>query len=178
MKKILLVSLILALVSLGAFAQTKTSDEMVSIPKSQLTAQQLASVQQANLQSKIEQYGKWVGLGKEVGEAVNGSLSALTKQAEEFSKTGVGKFTMFMIAWKVLGNDLTQFVVGVPLFAVGFVVWIISFWKNGLPRQDLLSVSADGKKEYRTENPDSEQQIGHFVVLLIWGILCVFLIFA
>ncbi len=185
MRRLLFV--LVAFVVLAGFVQPVLAqtapgqEEMVSVPKSQLTASQIATVEQDNLKRRIETYGKWVGLGKEVGEAVNGSLGALTKQADEFSKTGVGQFTMILIAWKVIGTDLIQFLVGVPLLLVGFVIWTYSYYKNCIPRRVLKEerdIHDGGKvREYEADEPDKEEQFTHFVVLLVWVVVCTLIIF-
>jgi hypothetical protein len=113
-------------------AQTNNQDETILVRKSDLPAevvQQLQSKQQlAEMSQKLETYGKWVGIGKELGTAVNESMSALTTQADKFSKTDVGKFTMFMVAYKVLGNDAIALVKRLIMIPIGIVVLIVGTW--------------------------------------------------
>src|SRR3990167_10096299 len=87
-----------------ALARLHSRDEQVQVPRSSLTAQQEADLKLQEAETKIEIAGKWVGLGKEVGEAFNGALSALTNQADKASKTNIGQFAMFIVAFKVLGD--------------------------------------------------------------------------
>ncbi len=172
-----LVAICIILVMPGmATAQQQGKEEMVSIPKSQLTPAQIQQVEETNLQNKIAAYGKWVGLGKEIGDAVNGSLGALTDQADKLSKTDVGKFTMFMVAWKVLGTDLIQFLIGVPFLFFGLIFWAISFRKNALPYLALAREQGD-KKEYEIVEPGEMQQWGHVVALLILILVSMLVIF-
>jgi muconolactone delta-isomerase len=83
------------LVAVPATAQVR--DSMVAVPASLLTADQKAQMEVAATQAKIQTYGKWVGLGKEVGEAVNSSLAAVTDQTARFADTKVGKVTMALV---------------------------------------------------------------------------------
>ena len=148
MKRIaLLFALLLAVMPVESVqSQTQQKDEIVSIRKSELTPQQAASIEQQNMQNKIETYGKWVGLGKEVGEAVNGSLSALSTQADNFAKTGVGKFTMVLVAYKVVGDDILDVLITVPLMIVMTLIFIWSYRKSCMTRSVLKSESKEGLK--------------------------------
>ena len=56
---------------------------------------------------------KWVGLGKEIAEAVNESAKGVAMTAAEFADTKLGKYTMFLIAYKVIGTDLLQLTFGI-----------------------------------------------------------------
>src|SRR5205807_1312407 len=116
-KKILVVMLLTLSFAVFANAQAQSqsgNEDTVTIPKSQLTPEQLQKVQQEQLDEKIKTYGKWVGIGKEVGVAVNSSLESITNQADHFAKTGVGKFTMVLVTWKVIGTMVN---LPTPVFA-------------------------------------------------------------
>jgi hypothetical protein len=139
MKKIILISFaVLLTVTLVA----QTQEENVTIKKSELTAQQLATVEaNAQLQKaqaqidelnkKVETYGKWVGVGGEVGTAVKEGLSAVVDVADKFGKTDVGKFTMVMIAWKVIGQDVVRIFLGL-LFFITFTTVLIYIVRKAL----------------------------------------------
>ena len=116
----------MTILSLGVFAQEK----MVSVPESQLTEQQKLQISQQSVTTTIESASKWVGLGKEVGEAINGGLIALTHNADTLSRTNVGKFTMFMIAWKVMGTDLIQLTVGSVVFILIITISMFYYFQN------------------------------------------------
>ena len=72
-----------------------------------------SQIQAVQIEQKIngtsETAGKWIGLGKEVGIAFNETAKSLTLTASEFAKTDLGKFTMFLIAYKIIGTDIIQF---------------------------------------------------------------------
>lgn len=52
---------------------------------------------------------KYAAVGRGIGIAVNESLGAINKQAANFAETKVGKLTMLIVAWKVLGEDVKGF---------------------------------------------------------------------
>gem|GEM_PF-3105559 len=76
---------------------------------------------------------KVVGISREIGIAMNEALSSLTKHSEELAHTGVGQFTLFIVAWKIMGRDFSGLVLGFPLLLCLFILFI-SYWrKNGIP---------------------------------------------
>ena len=103
---------------------------MVSVPRSALTPQQLATVEAQGIKEKAEAYGAWVGVGKEVGEAVNSSLSAISDNAAKFADTKVGKFSMFIVAWKVLGSDVLGVLYAAVIVFIGLPVLIWSYRRH------------------------------------------------
>lgn len=143
--KSVLVLFVLLVLSSAAWAQTP---ETVTIPKSSLTEQQKADLAAADLKAKTDQYGKWVGIGHEVGVAVNEGMSAVTTQANNFAQTPVGKWTMFVIIFKVIGNSAITYIGCFCLALIGIPVWLWSYRKY-LPKKFLVKVNYDattGKK--------------------------------
>ena len=88
--------MLLALLSAGIYAQ---NDSMILVKKSLLPASVVA---QSELESKLQSVGHMAGMGKEIGIAINDGLAAITDQTNRFSNTKVGKFTIIIIAFKVL----------------------------------------------------------------------------
>jgi len=152
MKKIILIFTLL--VSTLTFAQEQV--KLVSIPENQLTEQQKAQIK---TDETIETVGRWTGLGKEVGTAMNDGLSALTTQAELFSKTDVGKFTMFMIAWKVMGNDFIQLMIGSFLFLFFVTAYCIVIYRCR-SRRVLVKESVDTKEKFYENEPCDWERMG------------------
>ena len=73
----------------------------VEIPDSLLTPDQKAFVSQKTTQASVS---GWVGIGKEVGDAVNSSMSAITTQTNNFANTPVGKYVLWIVTYTVLKN--------------------------------------------------------------------------
>jgi hypothetical protein len=142
--------------------------------------QQIETRQQVEtLKQRIETYGSWVGLGKEVGTAMNESLGALTTQADTFSKTGVGQFTMFIVAWKVLGSDFLGVLIGVPLLVLATCIFVWSYRKTCLPYSVLTKVNEDKTREYTIVNQEhltSKEETEHYVGLR-WAHIGVYVVF-
>ena len=85
-----------------------------------MTPDQLAKyysdIRVAELEKKLETYGNWVGVGGEVGIAVKEGLMAVVDVADQFGSTDVGKFTLIMVAWKVMGKDAVRILLGLFFF--------------------------------------------------------------
>lgn len=104
-----------------AIAQEKT----VSIPESQLTEQQKAALKLQQVDTTVEKAHGWVGISKELGQAFDSALSSLTIRSNEFAGTKVGKFTMFIVAWKVMGDEAAEFLNVCVHILGGFIELII-----------------------------------------------------
>jgi hypothetical protein len=141
MKKILFLSfcLMLFFVVCCPKIHAQTEEQKITVKTSDLTADQLAKImleqKNAELQKKIETYGKWVGVGGEVGTAIKEGLNAVVDVSDKFSKTDVGKFTMIMIAWKVIGKDILSIIIGLLFFIVMTCVLIFSFKRTCIPHK-------------------------------------------
>lgn len=171
MKKILIaVALLASLMVPMAHAETSTDDSVISIKKSDLNPGQLAVIQtreaaeqlaqaQKTLDTRIGQYGKWVGIGHELGTAVNESLSAVTTNANTFAQTGVGKWTIFLVIWKVAGHDIAGLVIGVFMMLVAIPIWTYSFYTNCITRRVLIEDSKTTGKKWKIVNDPLDPSI-------------------
>lgn len=121
-------------------AQTVNPEpEKVVVNKSDLTTTQLLKIESdakiAELQKKLETYGNWVGVGGEIGTAVKESLLAVVDVADKFGSTKVGKFTLVMVAWKVMGKDIVRIGLGLLLILVVTIFVFINYRKNFTTRK-------------------------------------------
>jgi hypothetical protein len=160
--------------TISVSAQAQKPEEVVTVPKSMLNTAQLQELANQDLQKKIEMYGDWVGKGEEIGKAVDGSLKAITSNAVSLSETKLGKFTMFLVAWKVIGTDVIQLGIGLLLMLIFFPLFILSYWRTCIPRRVLIEDGPEAeKKKWQILNPSDDmdtnhQRIGHAVALVIW----------
>ena len=144
----------LALV-LSIQAQTPKPGDATTYLTPEQQAKYSADLKIAELEKKLDTYGKWVGVGGEVGAAVREGLDAVVDVADKFGKTDVGKFTMYMVAWKVIGKDLVRIVLGI-IFIIGFTWFLIySFKTTCLDRRVVLRNPGFMKypKEYKIIQP-------------------------
>lgn len=186
-QSVILVTVLLAMLlmipgAVGAQQQPSSAmSEKILVDKSALPPELVKSLEvQAKLdeeKAKIETYGKYVGLGKEVGMAMNEGLSALTDNAEKFASTKPGQFTMFIIAYKVLGKDLIQAVFGIIFFLVGTAIFIWMWRRNGIVRRIAVETPKDAPKKYELYEPDSNVQMTYVICYLIFFAIDVLVIF-
>ena len=152
MKKLLSLACILALTSFS-LAQSPTVEKVVTVPVSQLKPEVAAQYKDALPEKpQINKYQEYIQLGSAFGDALKGSLSAVTEETNKFADTKVGTFAMFIIAYKVFGADAIQFVkdimgfvVGAILLAIGFPFWVFFYYRNCLSRQRVTSIKGEGK---------------------------------
>lgn len=118
MKKFYFLLVLLIGLTTLSYAQTTNAPqpEKITVNVSDLTSDQLMKIKLTNeaeaLKTNIQNYGSWVGVGKEVGTAVKEGLLAVVDVSDKFGNTKIGTFTMYMVAWKVIGKDLVRIILG------------------------------------------------------------------
>lgn len=202
-RRIIAVLLLIVIFALPAFAQITNQDEKIVVKKSDLTAEQLEKVQAREKIDTVKEVASEVSSwGKEAGVAFNAFVGTLTDQTVRLSSTEVGKFAMFMIAWKVMAKDVigmgdmvVGYLVGVPLLFVGCAVLIWSYRRQCLPRRMLIEKTKDGGRKYAIIAPNGEKvdigdqyhpeivegrsvwAVGHVIVGALFIIACSIMIF-
>jgi hypothetical protein len=175
MKRTILV--IILILSMFAVVFSQQQEKTYSVPESQLTAEQKAKIQ-------ISQVSGYAGLGKEIGDAIGGGLHSLNTEVNSFSESPAGKFTMFIIAYKVIGNDFVQFLIGIPLWLIGSMVWAILFYRNVTIRK--VVTKKEGfflwpKKEYKVIQLEGDDlqvgYVGYGVFYVVFSIIAGFVTF-
>ena len=92
MKRVLCL-MILGSALAGAQSNNDDGEKLVFIQEKYLSPEALNHVKSA----PVQEASKWLGFGKEIGEAMNGALGAVVGQADKFGATKVGTFTMVMV---------------------------------------------------------------------------------
>jgi hypothetical protein len=163
-------------------------DDRIVINKSDLPPDLLKQIEnqknQENNKTELENYADYIGVGKEIGIAISEGLKAVVDEAEHFSETNVGLYTMALIAWAIVGKDIIQILIGVPLLLLGLFI-ILRYWrKTYLPQKRVTEKSGFflwpvKKYEYEKEliRPDSEVTLTTFFLTLLFVAICMFIIF-
>jgi hypothetical protein len=174
------VALLTVAFTLNTSAQV--TPEKVTINVNDLTPEQRAKVeaqqrleisnaQIEELQKKIDTYGKWVGVGGEIGTAVKEGLSAVVDVADKFGKTDVGRFTMILIAWKVVGKDVVGIVLGLIFFITLTIIIVKVYKRVCMPRKVLTENPGFMKypKKYEVIEPsvEGEESVWMTIILLV-----------
>lgn len=107
--------LLSAVFCFGSMAQDKIDEDAISkMSLSELQAyQKVLRIQKDNSQSppitvsKLEEYAS---VGKALGQAFKECWSTVSTDAERFAQSPSGKWTAFLITWKVMGRDAVDLV--------------------------------------------------------------------
>ncbi len=193
MKKVVVLFCVFALfgvTSLVAQESTSSTNEKIVVDTGDLPPELVA---QLKAKQQMENAGKYVRWGREIGVAMDEGLGALTRHSAEFAETELGHFAMFLIAWKVLAEDIygvmrgiTGVLVGVPFLIFGTCGIFWSYRKTIVPRR-VLETKEGKKKTYvvyeplkSTKDPTGEyhyRMLWHGVALLVTVIISVLIIF-
>lgn len=158
----LILLLILIAIALDNSLAHAQNDERITINKSDIPADVLKDIE---TKKKIQVYGSWIGLGRELGTAVDSSLGALTHRADEFSKTNVGKWTMLLVIWKIAGISLVRMLFGILLWFIITPCFIWSYRRTAMSRTYLNNTITDKDgtvtRHYVTKEGDGPTQLSH-----------------
>ena len=127
-------------------------------------------MEQLKQKQQIEHYGEWAGKGKEVGIAIRDGLIAVKDVSIEFSNSNLGKFTMVLVAWKVIGKDIVRIILG-AFFALVVTIFIVrSYFKTCTYRKLLIEDPGLFKypKKYKWESAQYPDGGGAALHVLFW----------
>lgn len=164
-----------------AFGQTADGEQLVTVKKKFVSQ---AGVSESVAAQNTASVSSYIGLGKEVGTAVKEGLTALTDEADRFSKTKPGEFVMMIIAFKVIGKPLMGFVVGMFLLIIGLPLWWITYRKNCFDTKYMSRevVDKEGKvtRDYQIKdrNASDGEHFLYYLFLLVWVGVCAIIMFA
>jgi hypothetical protein len=152
----------------AVFAQDP--NDKVTVPKSMLTQDQLAELRRKNIGDNVV---GWAGVGKEIGEAVNSSLQAVTVQSNNFAQTSVGKLTVVLVIWKVIGSEFVHIVTGLLELLIFIPLWIWSYRRTCITRAIKMPDKTVKIFEYSKQGYECTPRMAH--MFLMMGIVVVFL---
>jgi len=139
MKKLFLIFAAI-LMSASIFAQstsvTLTPEQIAKLDPTTKAA--IAALQtEARTDQIISTGSKWVGLGKEIASAVNETAKGVAMTASDFAETPLGKYTLILIAYKVIGTDLIQIVFGI-LWLIIIICISLYLYRNNSARSVII----------------------------------------
>lgn len=170
MKNFILMLLML-IVPVSLFAQEKT----YSVPESQLTQDQLKKLKGTDIKENVH---AWAGVGKEVGEAVNNSLQAITTQTNNFAQSGVGRVTIALVVWKVLGDQLIHILGGLIELIVFLPLWVWSYRRTCITRVFKMPDKTVKLVEYESGRGELPPRVAHSLFVVGFTIVWLFTIFS
>lgn len=159
----LVAATLISIASSVAYAADTLTVDITKLSSQELALYQKLKTEQNNTfnvdtlsPERIDKYGQ---IGKAFGSAFKECWSTISTDAEKFSQSSAGKWAMFLVAWKIMGqdalglvNNLIHYIVGIALFSIGIPFFIYIFNKNCIAHPELKSVTKVGwftvKKEY------------------------------
>jgi hypothetical protein len=151
-------TLVLALAMLFTVSTFAQQPDTIQVDVTKLSAQELQVYQslkqkQMDAANQIsvanitpEKLDKYAQIGKSFGTAFKECWSTVSTDAERFAQSDAGKMTMFLIAWKIVGQDgvnlvekAVQYSIGIPLIVVGTIFFIYIFRRNCTSRPKLVN---------------------------------------
>jgi hypothetical protein len=163
-------------IALALSAQPATEEQMVSVPKSWVRVEH--QPQDSGAQST------YLGMGKEIGDAIKASLESVVEVSNKFADTPVGKFTLVILAWKMIGKDLLAVVLGLPLYIAGITLWVW-FARRMYFGRWIKVYDENGKKqrkfepamEFNSNDSKTGATLIMILVLTVWNIALLTIIF-
>ena len=150
------------------FASLSSQAKLVTVEDSLLSDDQRSLLE---TKTHVQQAAQWVGLGKEIGIAVNDGLSSLTDQANKFANTKVGTWTMILVTYKVLGKDFIRYAVGLLFFIVAVIILFWQFkagyYAHKIRTKGNIFSPLFGNPEYQVIEPSDEQRAWSLGILVI-----------
>lgn len=125
-KIILMFALTLSMLSAHAVDDKRLAgyDQLTDAQKAELSVQvqQLAQQSKSSIPapSTVE---RWAGFGQQIGSALAGTARELGVVANDFIKTPAGQVTLYLIIWKVIGNDVAHIGGGLLILAICIPMW-------------------------------------------------------
>jgi hypothetical protein len=119
------------------------------VPDSLLTAEQMtrlnANAKVADAKANVAVVSTYLGVGHEIGVAVNDAMSAITDQANKFANTDVGRMVKWIIIYKICK--------GLVLGMLSIIItWIVIIFGNAAVYFFYVRNNKDEKIANNTDN--------------------------
>lgn len=170
MKKLFLTLIVCLIGIVPVFSQQVSIDEktIANMSESELSAyQKTLRAQQRQNESKTDlpspsKLQEYALVGKALGQAFKECWTTVSGDAEKFAQSPAGKWTAFLITWKVMGQDAidimktsVRWVIGSCIYAIGIPFFVFLTWRNCITRKQLDSIERTGiftwKKTYKKD---------------------------
>lgn len=160
----LVAATLISLASSIAYAADTLTVDITKLSQQELALYQKLKTEQNNTfnvdtlsPERIDKYGQ---IGKAFGSAFKECWSTVSTDAEKFAQSDAGKWAMFLVAWKIMGqdavgliNNLVHYIAGFSLFIVGVPFFIYIFRRNCVQHPMLVNRTKVGfltvKSEYK-----------------------------
>lgn len=182
MKKFLAV--ILMMVSISAFANDRylSMDGLTEQQKAELSLQaaKMKTAHEENISTTVRKEAEaWGEMGTNMGRAVVGAAKELGIAANEFAQTPLGKVTVGVVVYKVIGEDVLSVAIGSFVLFVGvwLGIWLMTRWRLGCVVKYDYKPFLFGlwQRKVVLEIDDTRGDIAEVAIRVIFGAACIIL---
>lgn len=146
MKKIIIIITMLLAVAPRTFASVDSS--IVYVKKGALPPDILKRFEQStsniktveNIINTVEEFKGKVD-PREIGMAVDTISTILSRQANGFASSRVGKYTVFLIMWRVFGDGMTQLILKTIFFITALTMFCVMWRRSFMGRSFVKKVT-------------------------------------
>ncbi len=163
-----------------------TDSDIAKMSLTELQAYQTTlKIQQSSQHSELPSPSKlqeYASVGKALGQAFKECWSTVSSDAEKFAQSDAGKWTAFLITWKVMGRDAidlvkttVKWIVGIGLLVTVTPFFMFMVWRNCISKRNLAVVERTSFWNVKRIYKDRSESPIHESWLILYG-LC-YLIF-
>jgi hypothetical protein len=189
MKKLLMVFALMF--STAVYAQN-------SVDVTGLSAAQIAELKKSVIDAKLQkdeptnisaivrqEAGAWGDMGANMGKAMVGAAKEMGVAANDFSQTSLGKVTVGIVVYKIIGRDILKIVVGLVVLILGSSIslyLLFSYrWGEAIYETKPALFGLINRKYVISYKEDSDQILGKLissgvtlVLTMALGLNCIF----
>lgn len=134
-----------------------------------LRQSQDSAVTDAVKNASPEDVSKWSQMGKAVAETIGATAKELSISVNEFAKTDVGKMTMFLIVYKMVGASVVTFIshiVGAIILSILLIHYRRGLNVSKVEYETMHRWYGDKRvvKTITREDPSGEMALGQWIV--------------
>lgn len=131
MKRILVTIFLFGMLCFSSSAQSSSDTVVVDVTKLDQNELQLYQSLKTKMAKKEltqitpEKIEKYADIGRAFGSAFKECWGTVSNDAERFAQSPAGKMAMFLVAWKIMANDVQGLVKSTVRFFMGIVIWVV-----------------------------------------------------
>lgn len=177
MKQILLSILLMLSVTMASATQLNITGDLTPSQKAELILQAEKMAAEATLAPmKAQEVREWIEISTAIGEGMAGAAGKLGVEVNKFADTFVGKFTMIVIVWNYMGQEIISIFFGISILTFGIPTWLWMYRTRGSRRLESIreydkGEGPNGVRKVTEYGNTSEEMKGWYL-----GVLAVILI--
>lgn len=181
MKNILKILLFVTLLSSNVYAETIDVNGLSEHDRAEIALQIAKKKEEQKIQQttlpKIEELDKYADVGTKIGLALKSAAKELGVAVDDFSKTGLGKITISVLVWKLLGVEIVHVLACLVLILLA-ITFIYFHYQIKYPKQytfDETKTNIFGNAKingFTRDNIHDETTILYIFVICCTIVLC------